>query len=143
MDKITTVLEIIMPILITILLGITAKRKSLISEEQNQGLQQFVMKFGLPCVLFNSCLTAQLGAEAVTTMALLLPMMLFSTIWSFYAGKKLYPYHNLPMMFCAQESGMLGIPLFMTLFGAGQAYFINEKKLRSFCVLQKLRSSFM
>jgi hypothetical protein len=48
--------------------------------------------------------------------------MLFSTIWSFVVGKKMFSYHNLPMMFCAQESGMLGIPLFMTLFGAGQAY---------------------
>jgi predicted permease len=122
MEKLFTILEIIVPIFVVILLGNFAKRKNMISEEQNQGLQQFVMKFGLPCVLFNSCLTAQLGAEAVTTMAMLLPLILISTICSFYMRRKFFPYHNLPMMFSAQESGMLGIPLFMTLFGAGQAY---------------------
>lgn len=122
MEKITTVLEIIVPIFITIILGMIAKRKNMITEEENKGLQQFVMKFGLPCVLFNSCLTASLGAESLTSMALLLPLILISTIWSFWARKKMFLYHNVPMLFCAQESGMLGIPLFMTLFGTAQAY---------------------
>lgn len=122
MEKITTVLEIIVPIFITIILGMFAKRKNMITEDENKGLQQFVMKFGLPCVLFNSCLTASLGAESLTSMGMLLPFILFSTVWSFQARKKQFPYHNVPMLFCAQESGMLGIPLFMTLFGASQAY---------------------
>jgi len=122
MEKITTVLEIIVPIFITIFLGMLARRKAMISDEENKGLQQFVMKFGLPCVLFNSCLTAELGAESLTSMALLLPLVLISTIWAFGARKKRFPYHNLPMMFSAQESGMLGIPLFMTLFGVEQTY---------------------
>lgn len=122
MDKITTVLQIIIPIFTTIFLGILARRKKMISLEAIQGLQQYAMKFGLPCVLFNSCLTCNLGTEAVTSMALLLPLMLISSVWSFRARKKLFPYHNLPLLFSAQESGMLGIPLFMTLFGAEQAY---------------------
>ena len=57
MEKLFTILEIIVPIFVVIFLGNYAKRKQIILEEQNQGLQQFVMKFGLPCVLFNSCLT--------------------------------------------------------------------------------------
>lgn len=122
MDKIITVLQIIIPIFTTIFLGILARRKKMISAEAIQGLQQYAMKFGLPCVLFNSCLTCNLGTEAVTSMALLLPLMLISSVWSFWARKKLFPYHNLPLLFSAQESGMLGIPLFMTLFGAEQAY---------------------
>jgi len=80
------------------------------------------MKFGVPCVLFNSCLTSNFGMESLTSMVLVLPLVLCSSIWSFHARKKKYPYHNLPLLFSAQESGMLGIPLFMTLFGAGQAY---------------------
>lgn len=122
MEKIFTVLEIIIPIFVAIFLGILAKRKNMISQEENSGLQQFVMKFGLPCVLFNSCLTSSLGAESVTAMVLVLPMVLLSSLWSFRARKRKYTYHNLPLMFSAQESGMLGIPLYMTLFGAEQAY---------------------
>lgn len=122
MEKVITVLQVIAPIFTAFFLGMFARRKALLKSEENKGLQQFVMKFGLPCVLFNSCLGADMGAEAVTSMALLLPLMLLSCLWSFRARKKQFPYHNLPMLFSAQESGMLGIPLFMTLFGADQAY---------------------
>lgn len=122
MEKIITVLEIIGPIFAAIFLGMLAKRKNMISDEENRGLQQFVTKFGLPCVLFNSCYTSNLGPESVTSMVLLLPLLLVSTLWAFRARKEKYPYYNLPLMFAAQESGMLGIPLFMSLFGVEQAY---------------------
>jgi len=122
MGKTITVLEIIIPIFATIALGILAKKKKILTTEQNDGLQKFVMNFGLPCVLFNSCLTSNLGMEAVTTMMILLPLVILSSLWAFRARKKHFQYHNLPMLFSAQESGMLGIPLFMTLFGTQQAY---------------------
>jgi hypothetical protein len=80
------------------------------------------MNFGLPCVIFNSCLSANVGVESVGTMLMVLPFMLVSTLWAFRARKKLFPYHNLPQLFCAQETGMLGIPLFMILFGTAEAY---------------------
>ena len=48
--------------------------------------------------------------------------VLLGALWAFRYGRKKFPYHNLPQLFCAQESGMLGIPLFMILFGADQAY---------------------
>lgn len=122
MDNVIKVMEIIAPIFVTISLGVLAKRKNLVTEEVNAGLQQFVMTFCLPCVLFNSCLTGQFGMESVTAMVLLLPLILLSAFWSFKFGKKKYPYHNFPQLFSAQETGMLGIPLFMTLFGSAQAY---------------------
>lgn len=125
MDKIQTVLEIIVPIFVTIMLGVLARQKKMMTTEGVNGLQQYVMKFGLACVLFNSCLTCKLETEALTSMALLLPLVLLSSIWSFRARKKHFPYHNLPQLFSAQESGMLGIPLYMTLFGAEQAYRIG------------------
>ena len=122
MDKVFTVAQVVAPIFVAIFLGVYAKRKQLVSEEGVKGMQQFVMNFGLPCVVFNSLLTAQLGAEAVTSMALVLPLMLLGTFWAFRARKKQFPYHNFPQLFAAQETGMLGIPLFMILFGADQAY---------------------
>lgn len=125
MEKITSVLQVIAPIFAAIVLGAMARRKGLMTPEENRGLQQFVMKFGLPCVLFNSCLRASLETEAVTSMALILPAMLGSTYLAFFVLKRKYPYHNIPMLFAAQESGMLGIPLFMTLFGVEQAYRVG------------------
>lgn len=122
MEKIITIAQVIVPIFIAVFLGITARRKQLLTAEENRGLQQFVIKFGLPCVLFNSCLTADIGAESLSSMALTLPFVLIATLAAFAARKKLFPYHNLPQLFAAQESGMLGIPLYMILFGAEQAY---------------------
>lgn len=122
MDKFTTVVRVIAPIFVAVLLGIFARRRELMSAQEVRGLQQFVMKFGLPCVVFNSCLTADIGAESLTSMALVIPSVLIGTLWAFRAGRKRFPYHNLPQLFTAQETGMLGIPLFMILFGADQAY---------------------
>ena len=122
MNSAVKVLEIIMPIFVTIGLGVLARKKNQISEEANAGIQKFVMTYCLPCVLFNSCLTGNFGMESVTAMVLVMPLVLLSSVWSFRVRKKTYPYHNLPQLFSAQESGMLGIPLFMTLFGTAHAY---------------------
>ena len=122
MEKFLTVAQVVAPIFSAIFLGILARRKQLLTPENVQGFQQFVMKFGLPCVVFNSCLTADMGAESISSMALVLPAVLIATLWAFRARKKQFLYHNLPMLFTAQETGMLGIPLFMILFGADQAY---------------------
>lgn len=122
MDKVFTVLHTIAPIFVTLFLGSYSRKKGMIKPDEIQGFQQFVMKFGLPCVLFNSCLTAEIGAESVSTMALLIPFMVLSMVLSFRARKTRFPYHNFPMLFAAKESGMMGIPLFMILFGADQAF---------------------
>jgi len=122
MENVFRVAAVIVPILVTVYLGILSRRKNLITPEGVQGLQQFVLNIALPCVVFNSVLTAKVGGQSVAVMALLFPFILGTTLWGFRSGQKKYPYRNLPMMFCAQESGMLGIPLFMILFGSAQVY---------------------
>ena len=122
MDKLLNIAQVIAPILAAVVLGIIARRKEMMTEREVRGLQQFVMKIGLPCVIFNSCLTADIGAESLTSMVLVIPSVLFGTLWAFRARKHRLSYHNLPQLFTAQETGMLGIPLFMILFGAEQAY---------------------
>lgn len=122
MEQILRIAQVVLPIVAAVVLGMIARRRAIMSEQDVRGLQQFVMKFGLPCVIFNSCLTADIGAESLTSMALVLPSVLLGTLWAFRARKGKLPYHNLPQLFCAQETGMLGIPLFMILFGTTQAY---------------------
>ncbi len=118
METILSVIEVIAPIFLAIFLGILAKRKELMTDKEVRGLQQFAIQFGLPCVVFSSCLTANMGLESLSSMVLMLIPCLIGTFWAFGPGKKKFPYHNLPMMFSARETGMLGIPLFMILFGA-------------------------
>ena len=125
MEQFITVIQVVVPIFVAIFLGVFAKKRQLIAPEGVQGMQQFVMKFGLPCVVFNSCYSADIGAESASSMALVLPCVLIATFWAYRARKKHFPYHNFPQLFAAQETGMLGIPLFMILFGADQAYRVG------------------
>ena len=86
MDRILTIVQIIAPIFVTLYLGLLSKKKNLITAEGIQGFQQFVMNFGLPCVLFNSCLTANVGAESLFSMLLVLPFLLIGCFWAFGPG---------------------------------------------------------
>ena len=122
MDKLFSIMQIIAPIVLAVFFGALARKKQLLTPEENQGLQSFVIKFGLPCIIFKSCLTADIGMESLTSMAMIIPFVLISSLWSYAARKKRFPYYNMPMLFSAQETGMLGLPLFMLLFGADQAY---------------------
>ena len=122
MENTMAVIQIIMPIFVAIGLGMLARKKQMLKPEEVRGLQNFVVKFALPCVVFNSCVTAEIGGESLTTMGLAFVMVLCGTLWAFRFGKKRFPYHNFPMFFSCQETGMLGIPLFLILFGADQAY---------------------
>ena len=122
MEKFFSVAAVIAPIFITVYLGMVARKKALITPEGVQGLQQFVLNMALPCLIFNSILTAKVGAESLAIMGMLFPFVLGVTLWAFRGGKKKYPYKNLPMIFGAQESGMLGVPLFLILFGSANVY---------------------
>lgn len=122
MDKVNTVAQVIVPIFVVLILGVLARKKQMLKPEEVRGLQNFVVKFAIPCVVFNSCVTAEIGVESLTTMGLAFVMICSGTLWAFRFGKKMFRYHNFPMLFAAQETGMLGIPLFLILFGADQAY---------------------
>ena len=122
MNQIMALLQTVVPILVCIGLGFLARKKELLTQEQVGGVQQFVLKFCIPPVLFNSCLEAKIGAENLTTMVMLLPVLFLSSLWSFRARKKAFPYHNFPMLFAAHETGMIGLPLCIILFGATEAY---------------------
>ena len=124
MDKVISVIQVVLPIFCAVFLGVYSRKKALFSQEEIGAFQRFVVKFCFPCLLFQSCLTAELGPEAFS--GLVLPaILLFTAIWGFKVGRKWFPYHNIPFVFCCKETGMLGIPLFMILFGADQAYRVG------------------
>lgn len=122
MDKVVTVAQVIVPIFVVLMLGVLARKKQMLKREELEGLQNFVLKFALPCVVFNSCITAKIGVESLATMGLSILVTLCGALWAFRYGRKMFPYHNIPMFFCCHETGMLGIPLFIILFGTDQAY---------------------
>ena len=125
MEKVSAVAQVVAPIFAAVLIGIFAKRRKLIHADAVKGMQQYVMSFGLPCVIFNSCLGASINAQSLVSFMMVLAIMLIVSFTSFFVLKKRFPYHNMPMIFAAQESGMLGIPLYLTLFGAAHLFKIG------------------
>ena len=125
MEKLLSFAQVIIPIFAAVFLGILSRRRNILFATDVKGLQQFVMKFGLPCLLFNSCFRADIGGSSAGIALILIPFMLLSALWAFTAGKKKFPYHNLPMLFAGQETGTLGIPLFLILFGAEIAMYMG------------------
>ena len=122
MDKLIAVAKIIAPIFTAILLGFMARTRKLMSDGEIKGMQQFAIKFGLPCVVFNACLTAKIDTSALASMVLGVVPVAIGAVWAFKARTGKWKYHNLPQLFGAHETGMLGIPLTITLFGAAESY---------------------
>lgn len=122
MDKVFAVGRIIAPIFLAVMMGLLARKKNMMTTEAVAGLQQFAVKFGLPCVVFNACLTAQINSSALASMALGVAPVAVAAVWAFRVRETKWKYHNLPQLFAAHETGMLGIPLTITLFGAAESY---------------------
>lgn len=137
MEKWSAVAQVVAPIFAAVFVGICARRKSLLTHKEVKGMQQYVMSFGLPCVLFNSCLGATMNAQSLVSFAMVFVTILFGVLFAFFVLRKKMPYHNLPMLFAAQESGMLGIPLYMTLFGAAHVFKMGVLDLAQslFCIV--------
>lgn len=123
-EKVISVIQVVLPIFCCFFLGLWARKKDVFSSDNIQSFQQFVVKFCLPCLLFRSCLTAEIGVQALS--GLILPVLLtIGAVWGFRVGRKWFPYHNIPFAFSCKETGMLGIPLYMILFGAEEAFRIG------------------
>lgn len=125
MAKTIVVLQIITPILVAVFLGIMARKRKILAAAEIEGMQRFVIKFCIPCLVFRSCLTADITPQALSSMVMIPLIQILGLLWAYRARKKQYPYHNLPFLFCCKETGMMGIPLFMVLFGAEQAYRVG------------------
>ena len=137
MEKWSAVLQVVAPIFAAVFVGILARKRKMLTHKEARGMEQFVMNFGLPCLLFNSCLGAKMNAESLVSFAMVFVTILMSELFAFFVLKKKAPYHNLPMLFAAQESGMLGIPLYMTLFGAAHVFRMGVLDLAqsTFCIV--------
>ena len=122
MEKVLSVIQVLAPIFLAVGMGIFARNRNALAPAEIEGIQRFVVKFCLPCLIFRSCLTADITAQTISSMLLLPPIQIVGVLWAFRARRKRFPYHNLPFLYVCKETGMMGIPLFMILFGQSQAY---------------------
>ena len=114
-------LNVVMPVLVMLGIGMVCREKKLISPTGAETLQTLVMNFCLPANLFYNFYKNRIDPETI-----LFPLVLFVlTAGGIYVGKLLCRlFHeqdeSLPFMLTGYEAGMLGYTLLALLAGAEQ-----------------------
>jgi len=113
-----SILTMILPIVVTFLFGVLAKKISLISVEGCQTLKTLVSKIMLPAVLFNAFLFADYSASSAVSIIVVFVAML-AVLGIGYLVRKAVPDRSkyFPFVFSSMECGSLGYPLIAMLYG--------------------------
>ena len=121
MNKMVEVLQIILPVLLMLTIGMICRRKNLVTREGIQALKNVVVNIALPAVLINAFATTQ-----YTLVDLVIPLLMFLLcIAAWGMGKAAMKAFHLsfdfiPFLTTGFEAGMLGYALFNMLYGSGR-----------------------
>ncbi|MBQ9010180.1 MAG: hypothetical protein IJ088_12760 [Clostridia bacterium] len=119
MNRTIETLQIILPVIITLGLGMLCRRKHLLSREGVDTLKFVAVNIGLPAVLLHT-----FAATRYTVMDLVIPLMMYMLCIAAYClGKVLgrcFKMNNtfIPFLTTGFEAGMLGYALFTLLYGS-------------------------
>jgi len=115
-----SILQMVLPVLITFGLGLLCKRKQVFGDEGLKGLKAVVGNITLPVVLFNAFFTAQYSGKIALMFATVFLSCIAGLLAGFALRRWMKPYGKfLPFLLTNFEGGMLGYALFGLLY-AGQ-----------------------
>lgn len=114
------VLEIILPVLVMILLGMACRRLKLLDQHGINNMKVLVTQIMLPVAIFHALATAKYNKET----GILVGIMFVMLVISFGIGFLLRPFMTeryrkyLPFMVSVYEGGSMAYPLYTSLCGA-------------------------
>lgn len=119
MDKLIGVLQMILPVVLMLVIGVICRKKSIVQKQGIDGLKALVVNVALPAVLIKAFYTASYGLGIIIT-ALSMFAVCLAAMGLGFAFKKLTktPMTTVPFLFTGFEAGMLGYALYTLLFGA-------------------------
>ena len=114
------VLEIIMPVLVMILLGIWCRKKNVLTQSGIDNIKSLVTNIMLPVAIFHALATAEYTGKIGMLVGIMFVMLLISFSVGFLLKPLLEaPYKKyLPYMVCVYEGGMMAYPLYTSLCGS-------------------------
>ena len=114
------VLEIIMPVLVMILLGIWCRNKNVLTQSGIDNIKSLVTNIMLPVAIFHALATAEYTGKIGILVGIMFVMLLISFSVGFLLKPLLEaPYKKyLPYMVCVYEGGMMAYPLYTSLCGS-------------------------
>lgn len=118
MEKTLKVIEIVLPVLAALLLGIIARKKNVLTAEGVTGIKTLVIRFTLPAVVFGAFYKA---AYDLTILVCFL-VIFGACAAGYFAGRLLQRLIAkdralLPFLTTGFEMGMMGYALYIMLFG--------------------------
>lgn len=113
------ILEIILPVLVMLLLGILCRSLKLLNKSGIDNMKRLVTDIMLPVAIFNALATAHYSIETGKLILVMFVMLMVS----FGTGYILKPVMQkdyrkyLPFMVCVYEGGLMAYPLYTSLCG--------------------------
>ena len=123
MEKLSSVLTVVLPVLVALALGWFSRKKNLLNDQSVDGLKALVMNFMLPAVLLRAFYQTEFSANLVIiAICLFLCCMAGLLLGMFIRQKTQIGGRMLPFLSCGFEAGMMGYGLYAMLFPPEQMY---------------------
>ena len=125
MEKFADVLQVVLPVIVMIALGILARKKHILSQAGIEDVKSLIVNICLPAVIFNTFYATEFTGTAI----LLCVIMAVFTLGAWFIGsaaqRLLHVKQPLMPYLCTTiEGGMVGYALFILLFGQDNLYHL-------------------
>ena len=113
------VLEMVLPIFVTLLIGVMVRKRNILDEDGCEAIKKLVSSIMLPVVLFNAFLFADYSKDMIMIIIVVFVSELI-LLGLGYLLRRFIPDHAnyFPFLLCTMECGALGYPLIAMLYGA-------------------------
>ena len=121
MNRFAEILRVVLPVLLTLLIGVLCRKKRLMDRAGIDALKTVAVQIGLPAVLLHTFAVTQ-----YTLRDVMIPLIMFAVcVAAWLLGKALGPRLRMnspfvPFLTTGFEAGMLGYALFTLLYGSEQ-----------------------
>lgn len=118
MSRLAEVLRIVLPVILTLSIGMICRKRQLVSRAGVDTLKTVAVQIGLPAVLLHTFATAEYSLAT-----LIVPLVMFALcVLAWWLGKalgRLFGMNNrfIPFLTTGFEAGMLGYALYALLYG--------------------------
>ena len=136
MDKTVQVLQIILPVIIMLALGMLCRRKQLISEEGVGNIKRLLVNICIPAVVFKTFYSTRFSPRSFVLVVILFAVTVAALrIGGVLNGRLRINEDYFPYLCTSIEGGMMGFALFILLFGQNELYHLALLDLGNALVL--------
>ncbi len=123
MEKLTGILQVVLPVVTMIMIGVLVRKTQMIGAETIDQLKSFLMKICLPCLLFKTFYAVSISWREGVVLLIFALVTLTGYFCGCFISKKLgITWPLAPFMCSTIEGGSIGYALFILLYGEEHLY---------------------